>query len=479
MSLGRSTQLARWAPLVLGSLLVGCTKDDGGTNTLGTDTATSAQADSGSAAADETGPTDVTWALHEDFGTLIVVSWTQAAEGQAWVEYDLDDEVHTTPTMLGVAGDNQQTVLGVPYEMDTSIRVVLSGGEDTLASDWQPVRTDDYPDKLVRTEVIQSVDDEWQEGAEFLLAATFQQQRESGHQWMMIIDRRGRTVWARPIEESGAATYYARIAVDGDHLLCDEANLITGEASVIRFKLDGSVEATYDTPGLHHAFTELPDESILWGAISFNEDGDPVETLDKLSAEGTKSTLWDCAAFNETFHRAPGCASNALYYDEPSDSIWFSFFTSMTIVNIDHQTGDTIDSFGALSDWTFDPEDSAFDWQHGVTLTSEDTVLLSTHLSTTSTNGVVREYQLDREEKVLREIWNFGIDRDVAAVRYGEAHRLRDGNTIQNYGSTPKLVEITPEKDVVWEIEFVVDDPDDQPTLTRTVFIDDMYALLP
>ncbi len=37
-------------------------------------------------------------------------------------------------------------------------------------------------------------------------------------------------------------------------------------AQVVRTKINGSVETTYDTPGLFIGFTDLPDGSIAWPA---------------------------------------------------------------------------------------------------------------------------------------------------------------------------------------------------------------------
>ena len=56
----------------------------------------------------------------------------------------------------------------------------------------------------------------------------------------------------------------------------------------------------------------------------------------------------------------------------------------------------------------------------------------------------------------------------------GEAHRLPNGNTLHNTGTTPRVREITADDQVVWDLVWQGDR-----LLGRTVFVTDLYTLLP
>ena len=60
------------------------------------------------------------------------------------------------------------------------------------------------------------------------------------------------------------------------------------------------------------------------------------------------------------------------------------------------------------------------------------------------------------------------------AANAGEAHRLQKGNTLQNAGTTPRIREITPDGEVVWDLAFT-----GSKLMGRTVLLSDLYALAP
>ena len=55
----------------------------------------------------------------------------------------------------------------------------------------------------------------------------------------------------------------------------------------------------------------------------------------------------------------------------------------------------------------------------------------------------------------------------------GEAHRLPNGNTLHNYGSNARLREVTPEGQVVWDVQW------SGSLIARSTPIEDLYALMP
>jgi hypothetical protein len=87
---------------------------------------------------------------------------------------------------------------------------------------------------------------------------------------------------------------------------------------------------------------------------------------------------------------------------------------------------------------------------------------------------VVREYAVDEATQTLQEVWSFGTGQGVYGDTLGEAWRLPAGNTLHNYGSEPRVREITPDGVVVWDIVWP-----DYPHIGRSTPLDlsQLYAL--
>ena len=85
----------------------------------------------------------------------------------------------------------------------------------------------------------------------------------------------------------------------------------------------------------------------------------------------------------------------------------------------------------------------------------------------------IREYERNDETQTLTQVWHFGEDSLVDGDTMGEAHRLGNGNTLHNYGSTSRLREINPDGDVVWDVSW------NQGMIGRSTALADLYALMP
>jgi hypothetical protein len=312
-----------------------------------------------------------------------------------------------------------------------------------------------------------------------------------GTYWQLVFDRQGRVVWAVPSPDEDW-TIYVRVSADGDDLMWDSNEVWTlsgDDSEVVRMKIDGTVGDTYTTPGLHHAWLELPDGTVAWGErVSNNE-----EWLVERAPDGTETIVWRCSDFEIEMLGETGrsCHSNSWWWHEATDTYLVSFPSSAgnvkdTVLHLDRD-GTTLSTWGALSDWTFDPVESTFDYQHGVTFTDAGTLLVSTKLTAANPyydprldTLAVREYELDYANKTLREIWSFGEDQAIAGVTAGEAHRLPNGNTLHNYGSGARTREITPDGDMVWDVKWPDGDSEGRGRLQgRSIFVEDLYAFAP
>lgn len=418
---------------------------------------------------------DITWSVNQAVGSIIEVTWKQDAPGSTWVEFGFDGEWRTSPARQSAAGSQGELLLGIPYGSTVTFRIASESGGVTTTSDDFTASNDPLPPEVGQPTVLildaDAIDPDhpYVFGGITPLGNSFYDDW-----WTVIYDRQGRVVWAMEAPR-GFAAMHPRVGHHGDVFYLDRngfwGSLSTGEEGYVeRMTIDGSSEVI-EMPYLRHAFTDLPDGSLVWGAIN---DGTN-ETLAKRDPDGTITTLWVCRDYMNANDLGGGCASNTVTWVEETDTFLYSIFTTEIIIEVDHATGAAIRHFGHVgSDYTFEPADSVFWYQHNPHFTATGTLLLSTETSQDEEETVVREYVIDEDSKTLSEIWSFGIGDGLWSRNMGEAHRLPNGNTQHNYGETARLREATPEGTVVWDVDW-----GSPRVIGRTTPIGDLYDFAP
>ena len=421
----------------------------------------------------------VTTALHDEIGSIVYVTWDQPSDlSDVVVEYQVDDgEWRSTPAQSLGAGPAAFMLLGIPFDHTFSYRI----REGEQVTDVHMSTTGPHPIDLPQPLLLTADEAQWHADGRFLILSINAKPGgwTAGDYWKIIIDRQGRIVWAS-LTPNQRWTIFARISQDGDDILWDEASFWSdwdsGKQSVVqRSKIDGSIVETISTPGLHHAFVELADGTLAWGAASSVS-----EQLVKEDGNGSADVIWDCDRFHAETKTKTNCQSNTLYWHEATDTFLMSFYTTSTVVHIDHQSGETLHYWGQLDGpWTFSPTDALFDWQHGAHFTDMGTLLLSTHTITGELETVVSEYSLDEDSQTLNQIWSFGEGEGLHAFTAGEAHRLPNGNTLHNYGSMGRLREVTEDGTIVWDLAWEASDRDRGHLIGRSIFTDSLYHFAP
>lgn len=420
----------------------------------------------------------ITTRLHDDYTSLVYVSWQQEAEARVYVEYSVDAGVwRQTPAVDAAVGPQEHLLLGVPYETEVSFRVVNDLGDrsatgEPLATAEQAVTTGALPSGVPEGQLLAADPDAWDADSPYVFMS-MTSRGGWGDWWTFIVDRQARVVWARETS-STAVTLHPRVSWAGDTLLIDESTYWSiydgGAAStILRMKIDGSDEEVIATPGLYHPFTDLDDGSLLWPAHDGGKDRVFVRAPD-----GTIEQLWECQSDLPGMSSNGSCAANTLSWHEERDVLLYSSYSRETIIEIDRTTGATLRWFGHHEGgWGFDPPESAFWWQHGGYFTEAGTLLTSSDLTTRGVETVVREYELDEETETLVEVWSFGVGDRIYGYQMGEAHRLPGGNTLHNTGDDTRLREATPDGTVVWEVNW------DEDSMGRSVPVGDLYDLAP
>ena len=414
--------------------------------------------------------TEVTASVSDVIGSVVTVRWTESVEGDVAVAYSFDDTMLVTPTQRGVTGQNEVRLLGIPFGTDVTYEVRLADS----VSDVQSISTASLPDDFPSAELFVADDTQWDPDVVYVLASVTEAGSDwRGPWWTVIFDRLGRVVWARRTA-TDRATIYPQVSADGA-LLVDEDSfwgvLDEGVASSVhRLGLDGSEEAVYPVPGLHHGFAEDGDGAIVWPAW-----GDDGETLERLSNDGLQERVWDCASLQSVMGAKAYCGANTVTWQPEADTFLLSLWSLDAVVEIDARTGSNRRWFGELEGaWSFDPADAGIWWPHGATYTDAGTLMLVTRSEATGKDNetIVREYALDEGNEVLRLIWTAGEGDGFYSEALGEAHRLASGNTLYNYGEVPRLREVTGDGALVWDLAW-----SDSAFLGFTTPIADLYAL--
>ncbi len=420
---------------------------------------------------------DVGWELHEDFGSIVRVHWWQEHDCDSWVEYRVDgDRWERTPSQRRDEGEHEQLLLGIPYDHKIQLRVVMEAGAVVERSAVQAAQTDPAPSAALEPALLVGDPERWEPSGRWLLGSmnTTMPGWQSGVFYAFILDRRGRLVWARETEDQHF-TLQVRAAGDGASVLIDDNTWWSlwdfGTPSQLhRVTLDGALLESVEIEGANHPWTELPDGSIAWWAMPGEGEG----ALMVRSPDGEVETVWTCLAFFEELGTEGSCLANTVSWRESDRSFLVSLALQDLVIHIDGDSGESLELFGQHEQaWSFDPPDSGFWMQHGVAFTDSGTLLLSTHQAEDDETGVAREYELDSDARTLRQVWSYGEDLGVPAGLGGEAQRLPGGNTLHNYGTTPRVKEIAPDGELVWDVAW----PQDR-LLGHTTWIEDLYPLL-
>lgn len=437
--------------------------------------------DTGSATDDTSGDTDtdvvtvtasnLAWTLHPDYESLVYATWDQDGDAPVHVEYSVDEGVWlTSPTIAGVTGANEQLLVGIPYEMDASWRVVIDG-QDPEAGPL--ITTGALLRELPEPELtVSEAGADLSEGDYILTSVN---ERSGG--WIggtyvtVILDRMGRYVWVNETPDHNW-TLFAQVAVTGDHILWDEATYWSdyddGEDSQIhRTYLDEEIEA-FPTPGLHHAFVQLPDGTLTWGS-QWHESSEALVEL--APGESEANVIWTCG---DDWPDSGRCESNGIFYSPERDSYLYSFYTNNSIVEVDRATGESLWWAGEVRNgYDFADGDDQYSWQHGISWTDAGTLLVSTEYpyeSREQTTWAV-EYEVDHDAEELTMVW--GSDSDVYATTNGDTWRLDNGNTLHVVGAAGVIRETDAAGDDIWRVEY-----NDDFLLGRGELITDLYALV-
>lgn len=427
--------------------------------------ADTAPPDTGDTAEDPVLADAFTITVHPEVATILVVSWNQLSAGDTWLSWELDGETHTSPVRPREAGAASEVVLGLPPDTTVPLTLHVSvGGVDTphVIGD---AATDPLPAAILAPTLTLSAPGA--DPAPYLLTSVnVGPQNFFGPCAVVILDREGRVVWYRLVSDR-RLTLFPRVAKDGTHILWDATTYyVAGTPSITRATLSLSHSTEIDIPSMGFTYDELPDGSFLYDEA---ESGYAYH-LARRRPDGTDERIWSCAPWMSSYSNGYwACAPNTVLWDPATNLVYWSMFETSTVVALDLDTGAMAWELGQYTGGlAFSPSDIRIELQHYPNPTPDGTLLLTAHVPG-RTEQHIREFSI--AGGVATQVWDYVAEAGYYGVYAGEATRLPEGNTLVNFGTDGVLQEITPDKQVVWEIDWANHLPG------HATPLDDLYAL--
>jgi hypothetical protein len=444
------------------------------TNTIETTTVTTVPTETGTTVTSTTTTTstffqDVQISVHPEISAILLVSWEQDEASEAsWIEYSFNDtNLDSTPVKVRAEGTHEQALFGIPTETEVSVQLFQETGGVLSSSPILTATTGSLPNALRRA-FVNVLEPTGLSPERFMLGTMSAGTSSSGYGgpcWVFIMNREGEFVWFWEVPDS-RLSMFAQVAASGDHIVFDGTTYYVWDNNVEPQIWRATLDLSYFDATEIEEFGFSMDE-IEGGNILYNDyTGD--HRLIEMDPDGNKREIFNC----EDLYSDSICTLNGVVYNSATDTIFWSMYSSDTVIEVERSTGSIVKQFGQLSGgWDFDPPNSVVDYQHYPTTAPNGNIVASTHTVGESNTQRASEWRVDTATETLVEVWRY--DGSPYYAEYGgEAYRLANDNTLIGFGTDGAVQEVTLGKEVVWDVNF-----DGGPLMGHFSLVDDLYAL--
>ena len=384
------------------------------------------------------------------------LSWEAGAASDAQVTYRLHGATHTLQATQASDGTFSAILADLPPL--TEIPYTLWQGDAPICTDTLTTENLSELPALAPVDTGDTAEAGWSRLALVLMGKTYV---------VAVIDRAGRYRW-HLTDASGFGTTEISLPGDGSGLIYNilDPDREDDSGEIVSVPWAAVPESRLEAPGMHHAFTALPDGSAAFLAVDIRDWANPhsgtVESvvgdaLWELAADGSLRqvfSLWDLEAvavhdaWDNRFYpgRRDWSHGNGVFYSAERDSYLVSFGNLDLIYELDRQTGAPL---RRIHPDTWRVEGTPFSFPHAPSWTPDGHLLVFSYED--SYTAGAREYVVDDEAQTLREVWSH-TRSDISLSFLGSTARLANGNTLVNYGAVGIIEEVTPSGVVIWTL---------------------------
>lgn len=384
------------------------------------------------------------------------------------VEYGSDSPFSQSTPFVPVKGDSaEMPVLGLKASRSYAMRAVaISANGHKISSTPFSFNTPKLPDALPRVAVLTR-----QSPAAGFVMLGFATSETASKYYALIIDNDGIPVWYREFpgavvdfQKQTNGNYTAFTAIDGSPPHYYEFDNL---GNLMREFRAGNGRETGP-----HELRLLDDGYCLFG-IQFQEMNLTTSGgLQNARIRGTvveyhrsaQSLLWNPFEHFQVTDAAPDVAlttsnvnpwhGNAIDLDADGNLL-VSFRNSDEITKINSRTGEIIWRLGGKKNqFTFvnDPL-QGFSHQHGIRRLPNGNIILfdNGNLHSPPASRAV-EYKLNEQTKIAELVWEYRHQPALYGFALGFAQRLANGNTLINYGTAQRVIEVDQAGTKRWEL---------------------------
>ena len=400
-----------------------------------------------------------------DVGTVIRVTFDTKDEATATVKFGPDDLRYETPATA--SGTHHEVLLvGLPANTTAHYQIVVGGDTD----EERTVETGTVDPTAFQPLTVEGDGNDLFAGVTMLGSSTR----------VALLDPEGRYVWTHIDERPGLFSYRMRLLRDGSGVVYNVAN-VSGEPTeegtgLVKVPFDGSSETFVALDYMAHDFVELEDGTIA--GIAFKEGPLPeecaklYEKLDppkktllgnhivEVAPDGTQTEVWDswdcfdpCVDVSDTLHDPvpePGWTfTNALDYDEATDSYLVSMRHLSSIASVSRATGECNWVFGSTPSATTVPTGEVFNHEHQFEYLRDQGQMLVFDNDGAGFVSRVLEYAFDPKLPEADLIWKYD-DSDVFSPVLGDVQRTDNGDTMVVWSLAGRLERVTADGESIW-----------------------------
>ena len=123
------------------------------------------------------------------------------------------------------------------------------------------------------------------------------------------------------------------------------------------------------------------------------------------------------------------------------------------MVKVDAASGEVQWALGGDGNqFTFAEGTTPLSMHHQFHIFDEDRLVVFENGDPSRGYSMAREFELDTESMIATEVWSYIREPSVYVFAKGDVERLDSGNTLVTWSSSGEIQEVTPDGDVVWQV---------------------------